>query len=133
MSKELKIVGALGKDYQQIYIDGDPTGIEINGEGKVRIKDLVVDKTIFANNETLKLMRGSDYYSSATIDNKTSAIQTDGDLIVDTGGNFYLENDGGVFYIKKSALSKSVFEIISTLHLFPKSELETNCPSSGFI
>ena len=36
MSKELKIQGALSKDFQQIYIDDEPTGLFINNEVKIK-------------------------------------------------------------------------------------------------
>ncbi len=42
MSKELKIKGALGNDFQQIYIDDEPTNLFINKEGRIKtatIKD----------------------------------------------------------------------------------------------
>ena len=44
MSKELKIKGALGNDFQQIYIDDEPTNLFINKEGRIKtatIKDSV--------------------------------------------------------------------------------------------
>ena len=40
MSKELKIVGALGKDYQQIYIDGEATSLFIDGSGHIKTSDI---------------------------------------------------------------------------------------------
>ena len=55
MSKELKIKGALSKDYQQLYVDDEPTGIEINNDGKVRIKNLVVKETTSLINENMRI------------------------------------------------------------------------------
>ena len=54
MSKELRIKGALGKDYQQIYIDDSPTGIFINEDGKIQtksIKEDVVDGSLTLNSD----------------------------------------------------------------------------------
>ena len=61
MSKELKIKGALGKDYQQIYIDDDPIGVYINEEGKVKLKDIVVNGEITAAQGALRLKYNDDY------------------------------------------------------------------------
>lgn len=36
MSKELKIGGNFGKDFQQIYVGDEPTNIFINNEGKIK-------------------------------------------------------------------------------------------------
>ena len=36
MSKELKIRGTLSKDFQQVYIDDEPTGLFLNNEGKIK-------------------------------------------------------------------------------------------------
>ena len=44
MSKELKIKGALGNDFQQIYIDDEPTNFFISKEGRIKtatIKDSI--------------------------------------------------------------------------------------------
>ena len=46
MSKELKIKKPLTKDYQQIYIDDEPTGIQINSEANIVIDKLVINDRI---------------------------------------------------------------------------------------
>ena len=40
MSKELKIKGALGKDFKQLFVGEEPTNIFINIEGKIRTKSI---------------------------------------------------------------------------------------------
>ncbi len=43
MSKELKIKGALSKDYQQIYIEDSPTNLFINEDGRIKTKSIKDD------------------------------------------------------------------------------------------
>ena len=47
--KELKIKGALSKDYQQVYIDDKPTNLFVNEDGKFKtanIKPAVSDGSL---------------------------------------------------------------------------------------
>ncbi len=82
MSKELKIKGALGKDYQQIYIDDDPIGVYINEEGKVKLKDIVVNGEITAAQGALRLKYNDDY--AVGFDKREGAlVSTDGILMLD--------------------------------------------------
>ena len=110
MSKDLKIKGALSKDFQQIYIDDEPTGLFINNEGKIKIKDLVVSDKSALSNENLEIKRGSDYFTSSAVD-PTTAITNSGDMVLDVNGDLFLETDGGQFFLKKTNLYSAVFEI----------------------
>ena len=87
MSKDLKIKGALSKDFQQIYIDDEPTGLFINNEGKIKIKDLVVSDKSALSNENLEIKRGSDYFTSSSAE-PTTAITNSGDMVLDVNGDF---------------------------------------------
>ena len=73
MSKELKIKGGLGKDYQQIYIDDDPTGVYMNEEGKVKLKDIVVSGELTAAQGALTIKSDNLY------------AQTDGPIVSSDG------------------------------------------------
>ena len=110
MSKDLKIKGALSKDFQQIYIDDEPTGLFINNEGKIKIKDLVVSDKSALSNENLEIKRGSDYFTSSSAE-PTTAITNSGDMVLDVNGDLFLETDGGQFFLKKTNLYSAVFEI----------------------
>ena len=106
MSKELKIKGALSKDYQQLYVDDEPTGIEINNDGKVRIKDLGVKNSSALSNENLRIIKGEDYFTSnSSVNPNKSAIRIDGDLVLDADGSMWFDGatDGGFFFTNGNA------------------------------
>ena len=103
MSKELKIKGALGKDFQQIYIGDQPTGMFINEDGKVSIKDLVVKKTTGLIDDNFRVIPAEDFgnQGSYPFDNPTpNVLRTSGDLLIDTNGELRLETHGGKLKIQ---------------------------------
>ena len=70
MSKELKIKGALGKDYQQIYVEDQPTNLFINNEGKIRskfIKKDVLDKVLIFDPDKI-IVKASTIHLDGTTD-----------------------------------------------------------------
>ena len=67
MSKELKIQGALTKDYQQLYVGDEATGIEINNEGRVRVQNLIAVKNVYGDRESVRI--GSQEDTVSTIPN----------------------------------------------------------------
>ena len=100
MSKELKIQGALSKDFQQIYIDDEPTGLFINNEGKIKTSN------IFSNNIDDSIKVGDNKYLTLS-DNKIDV--SSGNLSLDVSGDITLDADGGNVYIKDLALDIAEF------------------------
>tara|TARA_R100000781_G_scaffold113196_1_gene81260 strand:+ start:676 stop:1737 length:1062 start_codon:yes stop_codon:yes gene_type:complete len=82
MSKDLKIKGALSKDYQQIYIDDEPIGVYVNEEGKVKLKDIVVNGEITAAQGALRL-KYNDVYANVLDKREGALLSTDGILMLD--------------------------------------------------
>jgi len=81
MSKELKIKGALSKDYQQIYIEDSPTNLFINEDGRIKTKSIKDD-----------VSDGSLTISSVG----HLTLDTDGDITLDAAsGNIYCKDNGG--------------------------------------
>ena len=46
MNKQLSIKGPLNKDFEQIYIDDEATGVFINNEGKIKGSNLSQTKLL---------------------------------------------------------------------------------------
>ena len=126
MSKELKIKGALSKDFQQIYIEDEPTGLFINNEGAIKSKSLKNDTSdeIFTirgkvnieheDSLTINSSGGTTTFNSAGDivafrDLKSGrTVYSEGDVILDPAGTVYF--DGGAHtYI--SEVSADVLDI----------------------
>ena len=96
MSRELKIKGALGKDYQQIYIGDEPTSIFINSEGK--IKSANFDSDI---DESVRVKSNVNLELDAVKD-----IAINGGLTLNlVDGKYIAKNNGVEFSSSKSAFA----------------------------
>lgn len=93
MSKELKIEGNFGRDFQQIYVGDEPTNIFVNKDGQIRSKSL---------KETLDnlLMLSSD---------RLEVKSTSKDLVVDSANDLILNNNSGVTSIKGGNITSHAF------------------------
>lgn len=104
MSKELKIKKHLSKDFQQIYIDDEPTGIQINSEGKIVIDRLVLNDRVVrgAPDATEVLIDGglvlnhndSNYFKITVGSDGETAITTVDDGAYSSSGNMTIIPDG---------------------------------------
>jgi len=125
MSKELKIKGALSKDYQQLYVDDIPIGVEINNEGKVRIKNLVIVKDSLLANETLKINKDepvSLYGVSGTL-SADNQIHSTGGLAIRSSENTLIITDGGnVNILDESAFGGVKFQFACSINQFKMSD-----------
>ena len=100
MSRELKIKGALGKDYQQIYIGDEPTSIFINSEGK--IKSANFDSDI---DESVRVKSNGNLELDAVGDIAINAV-SNGSLALDlSNGKYIAKNNGVEFSSPKSAFA----------------------------
>ena len=113
MSKELKIKGALDKDFKQVYIDDKPTNIFITEEGK--IKTATIKQTVDGNEVEISgtnLIAPKNLQIKYDNDNKVDlTVASDGHLsIVPTGTDpdLTLDFDGtAIFNSGKSGVSGS--------------------------
>ena len=104
MSKELKIKKPLTKDYQQIYIDDEPTGIQINSEANIVIDKLVINDRIVrgASDATEVVIDGglvlnhndSNYFKATVGSDGETAITTVDDGAFITSGDMTITPDG---------------------------------------
>ena len=104
MSKELKIKKPLTKDYQQIYIDDEPTGIQINSEANIVIDKLVINDRIVrgASDATEVVIDGglvlnhndSNYFKATVGSDGETAITTVDDGAFNTSGDMTITPDG---------------------------------------
>ena len=100
MSRELKIKGALGKDYQQIYIGDEPTSIFINSEGK--IKSANFDSDI---DESVRVKSNGNLELDAVGDIAINAV-SNGSLALElSNGKYIAKNNGVEFSSPKSAFA----------------------------
>tara|TARA_R100000781_G_scaffold65644_1_gene41297 strand:- start:247 stop:1047 length:801 start_codon:yes stop_codon:yes gene_type:complete len=93
MSKELKIKGALSKDFQQIYIQDEPTGLFLNNEGKIR------NSNISSNNIDSSIKIGENKYLTLS-DNEIDV--SSGDFTLDSAGKIILDSHTGKFIAKNA-------------------------------
>tara|TARA_Y100000593_G_scaffold42426_1_gene81280 strand:+ start:278 stop:1228 length:951 start_codon:yes stop_codon:yes gene_type:complete len=86
MSKELKIKGNFGKDFQQVYIGDEPTNIFINDQGEIRTSSIKNDRD------------GSLEINSKS---KDISIKSGGDIRIASGNLYVHRNDTAIDeYIK---------------------------------
>ena len=88
MSKELKIRGTLSKDFQQVYIDDEPTGLFLNNEGKIK------NSNMSSNNVDSSVKVGDNKYLTLS-DNEIDV--SSGDLTLDVAGKIVLDSNEGKF------------------------------------
>ena len=88
MNKQLKIRGALSKDFQQVYIDDEATGIFINNEGKIK------SSNISSNNIDSSVKVGDNKYLTLS-DNEIDV--SSGDFTLDSAGKIVLDSHTGKF------------------------------------
>tara|TARA_Y100000593_G_C4316600_1_gene341267 strand:+ start:2291 stop:3256 length:966 start_codon:yes stop_codon:yes gene_type:complete len=137
MSKELKIKQYINNDYQQIYIGDFPTGVFINGAGKLKSKIITQDKdhdvTIISEDKIE--LSGTELITPTKITSKTdssagqagsfaieceadgdlSISNTDGDssnnILIDSQKDIFLRADSGKLYFYDLDASKIKFKI----------------------
>jgi len=91
MSKNLKIKGALGKDFQQVFIGDKPTNLFLNEDGKFITANLIPDS------------------SDGSLE-----ITSSGKLTVDVGGDIELNANGGQVTIKDDNSDHFLFDCDAT-------------------
>ena len=119
MSKELKIKGNLSKDYQQIYIDDEPTNLFLNKDGKIKtaaIKQDVLGEEVEITGDKLiapkQVQLTYDDENRVTLrvaDDGHLAITghgTDDDLTLDFDGSVIIDSDANVFTFKDNGTSR---------------------------
>jgi len=131
MSKELKIRGTLSKDFQQIYIEDEPTGLFINNEGKIKTSNIA------SNNIDSSIKIGDNKYLTLS-DNKIDV--SSGDLALDVAGDIEFNADGGDITIKDASTqfakfnSKGLFlDNVGSLSILEKASANSDIDTYGQI
>ena len=97
MSKELKIKGGLNKEYKQVYVGDDPTGVYINEDGKVKLKDVVVTGDLIGGKGNLKISTvDNNLYTHGSLIKSDGPLNFDVDHIMVTSSG--TEGTGGVHF-----------------------------------
>ena len=96
MSKELRIKGTFSKDFQQIYIDDEPTGLFINNEGKIKSSNSssnIIDGQVAIGDSNLLHLNDNSIASRSSSDLEIKA--TAGiDLEPENGVIQFIDKDG---------------------------------------
>tara|TARA_R100000700_G_C3175533_1_gene150399 strand:+ start:1086 stop:2036 length:951 start_codon:yes stop_codon:yes gene_type:complete len=101
MSKQLTIKGPLSKDFQQVYVDDEPTGLFINNEGKIK-----------ASNSTSNTINGEIGIGDTNqlhLNDNTIISRSSSDLEIIATAGIDLEPENGVIqFIKKDGYNHTV-------------------------
>ena len=131
MSKELRIKGTFSKDFQQIYIDYEPTGLFINNEGKIKTSN------ISSNNIDSSIKVGENKYLTLS-DNEIDV--SSGNLALDVAGDIEFNADGGDITIKDNSTqfaefnSKGLFlDNVGSLSILEKASANSDIDTYGQI
>ena len=101
MSKQLTIKGPLSKDFQQIYVDDEPTGLFINNEGKIKTSNSV--------SNTINGEIGIGDTNQLHLNDNTIISRSSSDLEIIATAGIDLEPENGVIqFIKKDGYNHTV-------------------------